>query len=92
VALSVALAAVLPLMGVNPENELVEGGMFFLAGILVASLAVWMWRHARFIRQEIETRMEKAAKPDCKRLVHCITPCSWSAARRSIAGLLDHAP
>jgi hypothetical protein len=25
-------------------------------------------------------------------LVHCITPCSWSAARRSIAGLLDHAP
>jgi len=34
--------------------------MFFLAGILVASLAVWMWQHARFIRQEIETRMEKA--------------------------------
>jgi|SRR5262245_10816113 len=27
------------------------------------------------------------AKPDFMRLVHCIAPCSWFSARRSIAGL-----
>lgn len=60
VALSVALAIVFTLIGVDLENELLEGVMFFLAAILVANLVVWMWRKARFIRQEIELRLEKA--------------------------------
>lgn len=60
VILSVAFAFVFRLVGVNPENEILEGTLFFLSALLVASLVVWMWRHARFIEQEIEMRMGKA--------------------------------
>src|SRR5262249_36832873 len=31
-------------------------------------------------------------KPDGKRLVHCVTLCSWPSARRSTAGLLHNTP
>ncbi len=58
--LSVVFAFVFRFVGVNPENELLEGTLFFLSALLVASLVVWMWRHARFIKQEIEMRMGKA--------------------------------
>ncbi len=57
---SVAFAVFFRLVGVNPENEVLEGTLFFLSALLVASLVVWMWRHSRFIKQEIEMRMGKA--------------------------------
>ena len=60
-ALSFMLAVFLSVMGINPENELIEGVMLFLAAILVGSLVVWMWRKAKFIKQEIEVRVEKTA-------------------------------
>lgn len=60
VFLSVVLAVILTLVGINPENELVEGVMFFLAGTLVASLVVWMWRKSKVMKQEIETKVATA--------------------------------
>ncbi len=61
VVLSLLLAAVLSALGIDPENELVEGVLFIVAGVLVASLVVWMWRHAKHIKQEVEARVAAAA-------------------------------
>ncbi len=61
VVMSLVFAAFLTLVGINPENELMEGIMFFIAGILVGSLVVWMWRKSGFIRQEIEGKIEAAS-------------------------------
>ena len=60
VLLSIVLAAVLIAMGIEPENELVEGVLFIIAGILVASLVVWMWRKAKVIKQEVEAKVAGA--------------------------------
>ncbi|MBI4285840.1 MAG: DUF2318 domain-containing protein [Chloroflexi bacterium] len=60
VVLSVILGIVLTMVGVEVENEVVEGTMFFLAAILVASLVAWMWRKGRHLKQEIEQKVAKA--------------------------------
>jgi len=59
VALSVVMAFVLSSMGINPENEFVEGILFFVAGILVASLTIWMIRHAAHFKDEIEEKLSR---------------------------------
>ncbi len=61
VGLSVLLAILLSSMGINPENELVEGILFFAAGILVASLTIWMMRHARHFKGEIEQKLSRSS-------------------------------
>jgi len=60
VGLSVALAVVLSSVGIDPENEIVEGVLFFIAAVMVAGLVIWMWRHAKHFKQTIERRMAKA--------------------------------
>jgi len=60
VGLSIGLAVVLASLGIAPENELIEGIMFFAAGILVASLTIWMLRHGRRFKGEIEGQMARS--------------------------------
>ncbi|HKJ68898.1 MAG TPA: Fe-S-containing protein [bacterium] len=60
VGLSVLLAIVLSSLGINPENEVAEGILFFIAGILVASLTIWMMRHARHFKGEIEQKLSRS--------------------------------
>src|SRR5688572_33306924 len=43
------------------NQALWEGVLALVAAVLVASLIVHMWRHARKIKQEIETRLESSA-------------------------------
>jgi len=69
VLLSLVLAVALSAMGMDPENELVEGVLFFAAGLLVASLVVWMWRKARTIKQEVEAKVAAAASGTALALV-----------------------
>ena len=61
VGLSIALAVILSQIGMNPENEFVEGILFFVAAILVGSLTVWMMRHAKHFKSEIERQMQKTS-------------------------------
>ncbi len=61
VLLSIALAIGLSSVGINPENELVEGILFMGAALLVGTLVIWMWRHAKHMKKEIEQKMKGAA-------------------------------
>ena len=47
--------------GLDPENEVLEGSVMFVAAGLVGSLVVWMWRTGRSIRQRLEERLDTLA-------------------------------
>jgi len=51
------------LIGLDPENEILEGMLLAFAAIFVFSLVVWMWRAARGIRQHVEGRLESLTAP-----------------------------
>lgn len=46
-------------VGIDPENEMVEGILMAMASVLVLSLVVWMWRASRSIKRDIEGRLAK---------------------------------
>ncbi len=54
---SFALAAAFQAIGFDPDNEYLEGALYGVAGIFVASMVVWMWRAARGIKREMEGRL-----------------------------------
>lgn len=60
VGISIGLAVVLSKIGIDPENELVEGILYFTAALLVGSLTVWMVKHAKNFKADIEAKMEKS--------------------------------
>lgn len=55
---SVIFAVVLQALNIDPENEYFEGALLGAAGILVASLVVWMWRVSRKIKAEVEKKLD----------------------------------
>ena len=57
---SIAIALLLSSIGVNAENEFMEGVMSFIAAVLVGSLVAWMWVKAKHMKREIEERVQKA--------------------------------
>lgn len=59
----------------DPENEYLEGALLGVAGLFVASMVVWMWRTARALKGEMESRLS------------AIT-AGTEASRASILGLL----
>lgn len=60
VILSIVFAYILSKFGIDPENELLEGSMYWVAAILVATLVIWMSRHAKHFKTEIESKMSNA--------------------------------
>src|SRR3972149_2264319 len=54
---SVVFAVVLQALNIDPENEYLEGALLGAAGILVASLVVWMWRVSKKIKTEVEKKL-----------------------------------
>ena len=61
VVISAALGWLLAQRGFDP---LWEGALGIIAVVLVSSLVIQMWRHARFLKQETEARLQVlAAKP-----------------------------
>lgn len=61
VGLSIIFAFILSSFGIDPENELMEEIMFWTAGILVATLIIWMNRHAKHFKTEIEGKISKSS-------------------------------
>src|SRR5574341_171886 len=58
---SMAGAAPIQRYGLDPENEIWEGTVMFVAAGLVGSLVVWMWRTGRSVRQRLEARLDSLA-------------------------------
>lgn len=58
VLVSLGAGITLQIIGLDPENELVEGTLLGIGGIFVASMVLWMWRTAKNIRRQMEARME----------------------------------
>jgi high-affinity iron transporter len=46
-------------IGINPESEVMEGILYGVAAILVASLVIWMWRSSKGMKRQIEGQLEK---------------------------------
>jgi high-affinity iron transporter len=60
-AASLLLAILLSRLGLDPENEALEGILLLASAILVGSLVLWMVRHGGRMRGEIERRVEALA-------------------------------
>ncbi len=58
-AASIIGAILFQLFGFDPENELMEGIILLLAALLVGTLVIWMWRSARYIKREMEERLDR---------------------------------
>jgi len=58
---SILGAVLIQRYGLDPENEVLEGTMMFVAAGLVGSLVVWMWRTGRSVRQRLEERLDALA-------------------------------
>lgn len=57
ILVSIVVGVFLQIIGIDPENELLEGSLFALGGIFVGSMVLWMWRNARNVRRQMEARM-----------------------------------
>lgn len=57
VLVSLVLGVILQIIGFE-ENEFIEGTLFGIGGIFVASMVLWMWHTAKNIRRHMETRMD----------------------------------
>lgn len=44
--------------GIDPENEILEGSMFFIAAVMVGTLVIWMWRQGKSRKNDIEDRLQ----------------------------------
>ncbi len=58
---SLAAAVLIQRYGLDPENDVLEGSVMFLAAGLVGSLVVWMWRTGRSVRRRLEQRLDALA-------------------------------
>ena len=56
IAASLAGAAILAAAGVTEEAY--EGWLMLVGSVFVASMVVWMWKTAKGLRRDIETRVE----------------------------------
>lgn len=57
IAASLGMAAFLQALGLDPENEYLEGALLGLGGLFVGSMVLWMWRTARSLRRQMESRL-----------------------------------
>ncbi|MBF8265907.1 MAG: iron permease FTR1, partial [Dehalococcoidia bacterium] len=64
VLVSILAGIVIQIIGLDPENEYVEGTLLSIGGVFVASMVIWMWKTAKNIRTHMETRMENIVKEE----------------------------
>ena len=60
------IAFAFQMLGIDPENPLVEGVMLGVAGLFVATMVVWMRRTARNIKGEMESRLSVIVKSNAE--------------------------
>ncbi len=64
---SLAGAAGFSLIGLDPEDEILEGVLLAVAAVLVATLVVWMWRASRNVKRYVEARLEALTDESARR-------------------------
>jgi len=57
VAISFLLALLFTQMGINSENELMEGIILIVSCLMVSSLVVWMWLTGKKLKMQIEEKI-----------------------------------
>lgn len=62
VVASIALALVLQVLGIDPE--IIEGPLLGIAGIMVATLVLWMWRTAKNLKGEMERKLNRIVEKE----------------------------
>ena len=58
VLVSVALAVILDVVGLDAENPYLEGALLAVAGVFVIAMVVWMMRTARGLKAGMEGKLE----------------------------------
>ena len=64
VAASFIFAFAFQLLGIDPENEYLEGTLLGVAGIMVATLVIWMWRTAKNLKGEMERKLDRITQKE----------------------------
>ena len=67
VVASLAGALAFSRLGIDPENEVLEGTFLAVAAVLVASLVVWMWRASRNMKEQVEGRLQALTEEGARR-------------------------
>ena len=49
-------------IGLDPESAVMEGILYAIAAVLVASLVIWMWRSSKGMKQQIEGRLDEITR------------------------------
>ena len=57
---SVLVAFGLSAVGIDPENEAVEGALYVVASVFVFSMVVWMWRTGGDMRTKVAENVDRA--------------------------------
>ncbi len=57
---SILIAFGLGAIGIDPENEAVEGVLYLIAGAFVLSMVIWMWRTGGDMRSKVTASVERA--------------------------------
>ncbi|TDT57261.1 Fe-S-containing protein [Fonticella tunisiensis] len=57
VVASILGAVIFNLIGFDPENEVLEGIMFFTAAVFVGSMVIWMQKTSKNIKNEMEEKL-----------------------------------
>lgn len=60
-AVAASIAGAVILQHYETNQELFEGGTMLVAAVLVTSMVVWMWRTAKHLKLEIESKVEQIA-------------------------------
>lgn len=63
-ALCVSVVAAWVLDRLALDYEVFEGYLFFIAAAFVTTMIVWMWRTGRYIKKEIEQKVDEVIKND----------------------------
>jgi FTR1 family protein len=53
-------------IGIDPEDEFVEGVLYAVAAVLVVSLVIWMWRGSKGMKRQVEGRLESITSPETR--------------------------
>lgn len=54
---SILGAVIFSLAGIDADNEIFEGTMYFVAGIFVATMVIWMWKTSKNLKSEMEEKL-----------------------------------
>ena len=61
---SILGAVIFNLIGFDPENEVLEGIMFFTAAIFVGSMVIWMQKTSKNLKKEMEEKLHNIVNQD----------------------------